>query len=66
MARTHSTEITVRRLESGYWHVRGVGPCNYSQPPSWPCDAEQLRKHAHPEASDEFVQAAVKKAGSWR
>lgn len=25
--------ISVRRLSSGYWHIRGVGPCNYAQPP---------------------------------
>lgn len=52
--------ITTRRLESGYWHVRGQGPCNWSQPPHWPCDEATLRKHAFPEASEEFISAALR------
>lgn len=55
----HKREIRVRRLESGYWHVRGAGVCDFSQPPIWPCDEQTLRAHAHPEASDEFVRRAA-------
>jgi len=58
----HEREIRVRQLESGYWHVRGVGPCNFSQPPRWPCDEDTIRKHAHPEASDAFILRATKVA----
>lgn len=58
----HKREIRVRQLESGYWYVRGKGVCNFSQPPHWPCDAEVLRQHAHPEASDEFIRQAAKVA----
>ncbi len=51
--------ITVKRLESGYWHIRGVGPCNWSQPPHWPCTQQALREHAHPGASDAFIAEAL-------
>lgn len=47
--------ITVKRLDTGYWHIRGHGPCNFAQPPVWPCDVETLREHAHPEASETFI-----------
>jgi hypothetical protein len=50
--------ITVQPLESGYFLVRGIGPCNFSQPPCWPCDYELLESHAHPEASKDFLLAA--------
>lgn len=52
-------QITVKRLKSGYWHIRGQGPCNWAQPPEWPCSEEALRKHAFPEASERFLQEAV-------
>jgi hypothetical protein len=52
--------ITVRRLDSGYYHICGRGPCNWAQPPEWPCSEEVLRKHAFPEASDEFIRAALR------
>ena len=54
--------ITVTRLESGYFHVRGDGPCEWSQPRSWPCSEEELRKAAFPEASDRFIREAAAKA----
>lgn len=58
-----SNAITVTRLESGYVHVRGRGPCNWAQPPTWPCSEETLRKHAFPEASETFIRAALCVAG---
>lgn len=51
--------ITARKLESGWWHIRGVGPCNYAQPPCWPCSEEVLRQSAHPEASEVFIREAM-------
>ncbi|MGH2878982.1 MAG: hypothetical protein ACRDK4_05160 [Solirubrobacteraceae bacterium] len=53
-------EITVKRLESGYYQVRGRGPCNFAQPPRWPCDEETLRAHAFPEASEAFIQEVLR------
>ena len=50
--------ISVHQLSSGYWHVRGTGPHNWAQPRAWPCSTEELRQHAHPEASAGFFQAA--------
>jgi len=54
--------ITITRLESGYYHVRGQGPCNWAQPRVWPCSAEELRASAFPEASESFLRAAVRLA----
>lgn len=51
--------LTVKRLDSGYFHVRGFGPCNWAQPPHWPCDEETLRAHAFGEACEDFVQACL-------
>ena len=50
--------IKAKQLESGYWHVRGNGPCEWAQPPHYPCDEETLRAHAFPEASEEFIREA--------
>lgn len=58
--------IEVKQLPSGWWHVRGRGPCNWSQPMHWPCDEETLRRCAHPEASEEFIREAFFAAESKR
>jgi hypothetical protein len=55
-------QITARRLPGGYWHVRGNGPCNWTQPPQWPCDAGMLHDHAFPQASWEFLRKALELA----
>ena len=52
--------IRAKKLESGYWHVRGNGPCEWAQPPHYPCDEETLRAHAFPEDSDKFIREALK------
>ena len=51
--------ILVHRLDSGYYHVRGEGPCNWAQPPFWPCDEQTLRNHVFSEASEGFIRAAL-------
>ncbi len=51
--------IIVKRLQSGYYHVRGDGPCNWSQPKTWPCDEEHFRAHAFPEAGEQFIREAM-------
>lgn len=53
------TAVIVKRLASGWWHIRGNGPCNWAQPPIWPCDEETLRAHAFPQASEKFLKAAL-------
>jgi len=53
--------ITVTRLSSGYYLVRGDGPCEWAQPPSWPCDETTLLAHTFPEASAEFFNAALRR-----
>lgn len=52
--------VTVKRLDSGYFHVRGTGPCNWAQPRRWPCSETELRLAAFPEASDSFIREAMK------
>ncbi len=49
--------LSVRRLSTGYWHLRGDGPLNWSQPSTWPCLEQELRDAACPGACDEFIQA---------
>ena len=53
------SRVEVSRLANGWWHVRGHGPCNWAQPPEWPCDETTLRRHAFPEASEPFIRAAL-------
>ena len=48
---------SIRRLESGYWHIRGYGPCNWSQPAEWPCDPEKLDDAFFGEAGAAFRRA---------
>ena len=55
-------QIRVTRLCSGYFLVRGIGPCNWAQPPTWPCTEETLRASAFPEASEELILAAIAKS----
>lgn len=55
-------KISVKKLESGYYHIRGEGPCNWAQPNAWPCSEEMLRRSAFPEASEAFVRAAFRAA----
>lgn len=57
---TDTMHITVKQLSSGWWHIRGEGPCNWAQPPHWPCDEETLRAHTFGEAGERFVQAALR------
>lgn len=58
MIQKHSI-TSVRRLSSGYWHIRGEGPCNWAQPPEWPCDEATLRAHTFGEACEDFIRAAL-------
>lgn len=54
--------ISVKKLSTGYYRVRGDGPCEWAQPPHWPCSEETLREHAFPEASERFIAAAIAEA----
>ena len=60
VSRTSTHDVSVRRLSSGYWHLRGQGPCSWAQPPSWPCSERVLREHAFGEASEEFIQSCLR------
>lgn len=52
--------INAKRLESGYWHIRGRGPCEWAQPPCWPCDEKTLREYAFPQASERFIRSVIR------
>jgi len=54
--------IKITRLPGGWWHVRGRGPCNWAQPPEWPCSEAMLRAHAFPEAGEAFLKEAIRVA----
>jgi hypothetical protein len=50
----HDQTITVTRLSSGYWHLRGIGPCNWAQPETWPCNESDLEDSFFAEAGETF------------
>jgi hypothetical protein len=52
-------EIQVTKLSTGWFHICGVGPCNWAQPAAWPCSEQELRAAAFPEASESFIRAAI-------
>lgn len=54
--------LTIKQLPSGYVHLRSLGPCNWAQPPHWPCSEEVLREHAFGEACEDFIQACLQSA----
>lgn len=49
--------VTVKRLSSGYYHLRGVGPCNWAQPQAWPCAESDLEDAFFGEAGEPFRRA---------
>jgi hypothetical protein len=52
-------KVTIRRLSTGYYHIRGRGPCEWAQPPGAPpYTVGYLRAHAFPEASEDFLREA--------
>ena len=51
--------LEITKLSSGYYHIRGNGPCNWAQVPNWPCDEEILRLHVFPEASENFIREVL-------
>lgn len=56
--------MQIIKLTSGYWHLRGDGLCNWTQPPYWPCDEKTLRDHAFPQASEKFLRECINKSNS--
>lgn len=52
--------MKARELSSGYWHLRGTGPCNWAQPPTWPCDEITLRAYAFAQANEAFIQECLR------
>ena len=52
--------ITINRLSSGYWHIRGTGPCEWAQTAVLPTTFEAVRAAAFPEASDKFCREAAR------
>ena len=46
-------------LSSGYFHIRGQGPCQWVQVPRWPCDEATIRKGAFLEADEAFIQEVI-------
>ena len=56
--------ISVKRLPSGYWHIRGKGVCNWTQPQWWPCSEQEIRAAAFSEAGESFLEEVVRVAGT--
>ena len=54
--------ITIERLESGYYHLRGHGLCNWCQVPRWPATADEIAAGMFPEAGTEFIAEVQREA----
>lgn len=54
--------ISITRLSSGYWHIRGRGPCNWTQPQTWPAGDDEIRSAAFPQASPDFLSRVMRLA----
>ena len=54
--------VAIKRLPTGWWHIRGEGPENWAQPPEWPCSEEMLREHVASGASERFIRAVLAQA----
>ena len=54
--------ITIEHTNTGYYHIRGVGPCNWCQLPMWPCDEATIRASAFPEAAEYFLREVIEEA----
>ena len=54
--------LHIKRLSSGYYHISGDGPCEWAQPPTWPCDETTLLAHTFPQASAEFFNEMLRRA----
>ena len=52
--------MTIRKLESGYFIIRGEGPCNWAQVPIYPCSEAALRQSAFPECSEDFILSVIR------
>ena len=50
-----ATSIRIKRLTSGWYHIRDTGPCEWAQVQQWPeCTEEELESAYFPEASPDF------------
>ena len=53
-----ATSIRIKRLTSGWYYLRGAGPCQWAQVQQWPgCTEEELESAYFPEASPDFRMA---------
>ena len=47
--------IRIKRLASGWYHLRGTGPCQWAQVQDWPgCTEKELDSAFFPEAGYNF------------
>lgn len=60
-------DITIERVDSGYYHIRGEGPCNWWQGPNWPpLDDGELRAGFFPEAGEAFRTEIARRVDLYR
>ena len=51
-------KIIIKRLPSGYYHIRGEGPCNWAQVQTLPCSEEELIACSF-QVSADFINSAM-------
>ena len=52
-------EIQIKKLPSGYYHIRGHGLCNWAQVEKWPCTIEEL-KLGNFQGGKDFIESVMK------
>jgi hypothetical protein len=59
-------QIKVKKLPSGYYHIRGIGPCNWAQVQQWPCTLYELRM-GNFQGGEDFIESVMKLSlDAWR
>ena len=52
-------KISIKKLNTGWYHIKGVGPANWTQPPTWPASEDAIRQNAFPQASETFLKQVI-------
>jgi len=51
-------KIEIKKLPSGYYHIRGRGPCNWAQVEKWPCSESDLLA-GNFQGGEDFINAVM-------
>ena len=52
-------QIKIKRLPTGYFHIRGEGPGNWAQVKNWPCTEDELAA-GNFQGNEDFLNSVIK------